>query len=130
MRIANLDKNHLSKYCRSQIERLVPTEDDGKFGLIDMYLKEALHRTERCFSEIKIWPAGELDILHSSQYCTFLYFLSNTIWLREDEKILSTKLFLLNKALNGIECFYEIALPEVFLIGHSIGIVLSKALRE
>jgi serine O-acetyltransferase len=38
-----------------------------------------------------------------------------------------TKLFLLNKALNGIDCFYEIELPEVFFIGHSVGIVLAKA---
>jgi serine O-acetyltransferase len=34
---------------------------------------------------------------------------------------------LLNKALNGIDCFYEIELPEVFFIGHSVGIVLAKA---
>jgi serine O-acetyltransferase len=33
----------------------------------------------------------------------------------------------LNKALNGIDCFYEIELPEVFFIGHSVGIVLAKA---
>ncbi len=31
------------------------------------------------------------------------------------------------KALNGIDCFYEIELPEVFFIGHSVGIVLAKA---
>ena len=29
--------------------------------------------------------------------------------------------------MNGIDCFYEIALPEVFFIGHSVGIVLAKA---
>lgn len=38
-----------------------------------------------------------------------------------------TKLFLLNKALNGIDIFYEIKLPSKFFIGHSLGIVLSKA---
>lgn len=127
MKIENLDEAQLPKYCRTQIERLFPTDDDGRFGLLETHINEALARTERCFSEIRIWPAGQLDILHSSQYCTFLYFLANTIWLRERDKVLPTKLFLLNKALNGIECFYEIMLPDVFLIGHSIGIVLSKA---
>ena len=33
----------------------------------------------------------------------------------------------MNKALNGIDLFYEIAMPEVFYIGHSVGIVLAKA---
>jgi serine O-acetyltransferase len=33
----------------------------------------------------------------------------------------------MNKAFNGIDLFYEIAMPEVFYIGHSAGIVLAKA---
>jgi serine O-acetyltransferase len=33
----------------------------------------------------------------------------------------------MNKAFNGIDLFYEIAMPEVFYIGHSVGIVLAKA---
>jgi serine O-acetyltransferase len=33
----------------------------------------------------------------------------------------------LNKALNSIDLFYEIEMPEVFFIGHSVGIVLAKA---
>jgi serine O-acetyltransferase len=37
------------------------------------------------------------------------------------------QLFLLNKALNAIDCIYEIELPETFFIGHSVGIVLAKA---
>jgi len=39
----------------------------------------------------------------------------------------STRLFLLNKALNGIDMFYEIAMPDIFALGHSTGIVLAKA---
>jgi len=38
-----------------------------------------------------------------------------------------TRLFLLNKALNNIDCFYEILLPPHFYFGHTSGIVLSKA---
>jgi len=66
-------------------------------------------------------------VLHSSQYCIFLYYLANTIWCKEQTRTVCTKLFALNKALNAIDCFYEIELPEVFFIGHSVGIVLVKA---
>ena len=34
---------------------------------------------------------------------------------------------MLNKALNGIDLFYEIEMPPVFFIGHSVGIVFAKA---
>ncbi|WP_454849414.1 hypothetical protein [Rhizobium binxianense] len=126
MKIVNLEDDKLAAYCRRQIEHLFPTGADAQLGLIDAHLEEALRRTERCFSEIMIWRPGELDVLHSSQYCMFLYFLSNTIWRREQATSVCTKLFLLNKALNSIDCFYELQLPEVFIIVHSVGIVLTK----
>ncbi|NIZ75185.1 hypothetical protein DL568_25930, partial [Escherichia coli] len=52
---------------------------------------------------------------------------SNTIWRHGGPEEVCTKLFLLNKALNGIDCFYEIEMPDIFFIGHSAGIVLAKA---
>jgi serine O-acetyltransferase len=76
---------------------------------------------------VRLWRPGEFDYLHSSQYTTFLYYLANTLWHAGADPRLCTKLFLLNKALNGIDCYYEIELPEVFFIGHSVGIVLAKA---
>ena len=67
------------------------------------------------------------DHLHSSQYTIFLYYLANTLWRAGGERAVCNKLFGLNKALNGIDLFYEIEMPEVFFIGHSVGIVLAKA---
>jgi serine O-acetyltransferase len=74
-----------------------------------------------------MWRTGEFDYLHSSQYAIFLYFLANTLWRSNGDQRLCTKLFFLNKALNGIDCFYEISMPDIFFIGHSVGIVLAKA---
>ena len=74
-----------------------------------------------------MWTPGRFDHLHSSQYTIFLYYLANTIWRGGGERAVCNKLFGLNKALNGIDLFYEIELPEVFFIGHSVGIVLAKA---
>lgn len=99
-------------------------------GVIDAHLPEAMVRVQHCVDQVSMWPAGRFNHLNSSQYCQYLYFLSNTIWRTDRGELageVATRLFLLNKALNGIDLFYEIALPEVFFIGHSVGIVLAKA---
>ena len=127
MKIINIDKSLLAEYVCNQICSLLPLGEDPELKLIDLHLEEALRRLNQCISSVKAWKAGEFDILHSSQYCTFLYFLSNTIWRKEQSKNLCTKIFQLNKALNAIDCFYEIELPNIFFIGHSVGIVLAKA---
>ncbi len=127
MNIVNLEPSRLADYVRAQIVAVAPTGHDPELGLIDTHLPEALARLERCLASIRMWRAGEFDVLHSSQHCTFVYYLANTIWVHEHARSVCTKLFLLNKAHHAIDCFYEIVLPEVFFIGHSPGIVLAKA---
>lgn len=124
----NLDRVSLVSYVVTQISNLCP---DGRatstYALIDRYMDSALARLAVCINAVKTWTPGVFDYLHSSQYCTFLYFLSNTIWQESKDIETATKLFLLNKHLNGIDLFFEIAMPDIFFIGHSTGIVLSKA---
>ncbi|MFC5760078.1 MULTISPECIES: hypothetical protein [unclassified Rhizobium] len=127
MEILNLEASRLAAYCCEQIRRLIPFGDETEFGLVEKHLPEALRRLDHCISNVAVWKAGRFDILHSSQYCIFLYYLANTIWKHEKAAALCTKLFLLNKQLNAIDLFYEIEMPEVFFIGHSVGIVLAKA---
>ncbi|NGZ05832.1 MAG: hypothetical protein G8237_05690 [Magnetococcales bacterium] len=127
MRIINLSANELSRYCRTQLLHWFPNGEDVELSLIDRYLHQALERLEYCIAHVRIWTPGEFDVLHSTQYCTFLYYLANTIWRAERAQSVCTKLFLLNKSLNAIDLFYEIELPEIFLIGHSVGIVFAKA---
>jgi serine O-acetyltransferase len=117
----------LDYVCR-QLDHFFP---DGRLAdarpALESALPEALQRLARCIDAVRWWPHGEFDHLHSSQYTTFLYFLANTLWRAGSERALCNKLFGLNKALNGIDLFYEIEMPEVFFIGHSVGIVLAKA---
>lgn len=115
----------LSEYVVRQIASYFP---DG-FEVKDTILKNiqtAIKRTEQCISVIKSWRDRGFDYLISGQYATFLYFLSNSIWKssgRVDEAI---RIFLLNKALNGIDLFCEIEMPRYFLIGHTVGMVFAK----
>lgn len=127
--LLSIHRHQLSEYVVKQMRNLVPlaSGDEDDLGLIAAHLDEALNRVQRCIDEVRMWKAGHFDILHSSQYCIFLYYLANSIWRREQRRDVCTRLFLLNKALNGIDLFYEIEMPEVFFIGHSVGIVLAKA---
>jgi serine O-acetyltransferase len=128
VKLHNTMSNSLGRYVAAQVRALFPIEDDGILeGMIEAHVPEALRRVGTCIDDVRMWRPGEFDVLHSSQYCTFLYYLANTIWRREGNSTVCTRLFCLNKALNGIDCFYEIELPEVFFIGHSVGIVLAKA---
>ncbi|TXH71058.1 MAG: serine acetyltransferase [Thiothrix sp.] len=63
---------------------------------------------------------------NSDHYAMFLYFLSNTLY-KNNKIIEATKIFLLNKALHGIDAFYSIVLPEIFYFVHPIGTILGNA---
>ena len=117
----------LLRYVVRQLDHLFPDEAASVHDMLDAHLDTALLRLERCINAVRMWKPGQFDALHSSQYTIFLYYLANTLWRSGGDPRVCTKLFLLNKALNGIDCFYEIELPEVFFIGHSVGIVLAKA---
>ena len=127
LKLVSGHRDSLPRYVERQLANLFPDGAPGVREAIDAHLDEALARLERCIGAVRMWREGEFDCLHSSQYTTFLYYLANTLWRNGADPRVCTKLFLLNKALNGIDCFYEIELPEVFFIGHSVGIVLAKA---
>jgi serine O-acetyltransferase len=121
----SLDRHELARYVRAQLDTFFP--DGGSTALVPLALDEALEHLAPSIQAVKLWTSGCFDHLHSSQYCMFLYWLARGIWLREADRPLCNKLFGLNKALNGIDLFYEIAMPDIFFIGHSAGIVLAKA---
>lgn len=126
-RLVSLTRGGLLGYLERQLAHLLPDDAPGVREAIDAHLDEGLGRTGRCVDQVRMWRHGEFDHLHSTQYALFLYYLSNTMWRAGVDPRICTRLFLLNKALNGIDCFHELELPEVFFIGHSVGIVLAKA---
>ncbi|SEI24272.1 hypothetical protein AB3464_08630 [Pseudomonas asplenii] len=128
MKLVNSSRGELVDYTTGQLAVFFP---DGRSapikGIIEQHIDEALARLQRCINAVQTWEQDHFNYLHSSQYCTYLYFLANTLWRNTQEIEVPTKLFLLNKLLNGIDMFYEIAMPDIFFIGHSTGIVLAKA---
>ncbi len=120
-------REELLNYLTAQLDTFFPDGQQGTKKILDSSIDQALSRLENCINGVQMWQPNQFDYLHSSQYAIFLYYLSNSIWQQEGPLRTCVKLFYLNKALNGIDCFYEITMPEIFFIGHSVGIVLAKA---
>jgi len=128
MDLKGTDRGRLLDYVAAQINQWFPDHYAGDVRpAIDRDLDSALDRLRTCLTGVRVWRPGEFDYLHSSQYTIFLYYLANTIWRNRQQENPCTKLFYLNKALNGFECFYDNDLPDVFFVGHSVGVVLVRA---
>jgi len=128
MKLRGHSRATLIAYVTAQCDAVVPDGREAVFrALVEAHIDEALERLNRCTNACAPWRPDEFNVLQSSQHTIFLYYLANTIWTRSGDTEGPTRLFLMNKAFNGIDLFYEIAMPEVFYIGHSVGIVLAKA---
>lgn len=115
----------IQSYVSRQLQNIIPENDIRQLNA--HVVTQAILRTNYCTSKIKASGKDRFDYLNSGQYATFLYFLSRELWLFDRNSIDATRVFLLNKALNGIDLFYEIEMPNVFLIGHTVGMVFAKA---
>lgn len=65
-------------------------------------------------------------ILNTTVYAVFLYHLAHIIGLGGEVE-LADKLYYLNKIINCVEWYWNIELPEHFVVEHPIGTVLGKA---
>lgn len=127
MRLLHSSRDGLLDYVAAQLAHFFPDRGGDARPVLDRDLDEALARLGRSINAARMWTPDEFDYLHSSQYTMFLYFLANTVWRNQENERLCTKLFYLNKALNGIDLFYRIKMPDIWFIGHSVGVVFADA---
>ncbi|HZP83014.1 MAG TPA: hypothetical protein VFB21_15345 [Chthonomonadaceae bacterium] len=118
------------RYLIRQLESFFP--DGRSLENVAPVVRRALERVEVCFRSINLPGYSRegtacFNYLHTDQYAAFLYLASNTAWKDFEDVTLASKLFALNKALNGIVCMYDTILPDIFLLMHTVGIVLGKA---
>jgi serine O-acetyltransferase len=93
---------------------------------------QALHRTENCFSHIRRRYYAEgvdtlFDHLNGDHMASFLYFYGNTVWRETGDADLPTRLFYVNKIMHGLDLFYSVNMPDVFMLVHPVGTVLGNA---
>ncbi len=65
-------------------------------------------------------------INHSDEYATFLIFLAKEFYLNEYIE-LAESVYLFNRRLNSLDCFYTREMPDVFHLEHPLGSVIGQA---
>lgn len=130
--ILSLEKHELIRYISRQVDCFFPDSLPVNRVEVDRCIDLVLDRVSFCFSAVssryfQVNGQTRFNHLHSDQYAMFLYFLTNTLYKEQADTRLCEKLFYLNKLLNGIDVFYEVELPEIFLFSHPLGTVLGRA---
>lgn len=128
---SSLDAQGLATYAAAQVNAMFPDPEPVAAGDLRSAVDVALARLDHCFSHIenRYFFDGESTVfshLHGDQYAMWLYFLSNELHRQGGPASVCSKLFLLNKALHGLDAFYEVELPSVFLLVHPLGTVLGR----
>lgn len=132
MRFHHFDKEQLNSLTVSQLNHFFNDGDPVDGVLLKKYQTDAIDRLYSCFIHIKKPYFFEnnkvvFNYLHGDHYAMYLYLLCNTIWKLDKNEKLASKIFLLNKALHGVDAFYGVDLPEIFLFVHPLGTVLGRA---
>lgn len=126
----SLEKTALLNYVNCHLQHFFP-DGNQHHEVLSSIFDKAIERLTYCFSNInrKYYQQDkktEFNHLNSDHYASFIYLLSNEAW-QDDAIYLAEKLFYLNKALNGLDCFYSVKLPKVFMFVHPVGTVLGHA---
>ena len=117
-RLINLTFKQLSNFW-------TVTSDEKE--LLEKYIKVATDRSRHCIQNVNNKHFnGEINPLHSGQWCIFLYFLSNTL-SSESHKELADKVYYLNKVMHSVDIYHEVNLPSVFFLEHPVGSVFGRA---
>lgn len=130
--VINISNQELSEYVAGQLNNFYPTKEQVSSKYIFELQKVALERIDYCFSKInmKYFYDGKntlFNYLNGDQYSMYLYIMSYIANEDFQDTAIAEKLYLLNKALHGIDAFYEVKLPKIFLFIHPVGTVLGRA---
>ena len=127
----SLTVKELDTYLKRLVSHFVPDGYETKHDT-QYLLERSLDRIEHCFSRIerKYYQDSHgvvFDHLNGDHMASLLWFYSNTIWKETGDEEMPTRLFYINKALHGIDLFYSVQMPDVFLLVHPVGTVIGKA---
>ena len=127
-----LSRDVLAAYVARQLDHFFPDDFPATQREIGRGLDAALERLAAIVGAVReplFHRAGEpwFDHLHSDQYAMFLYLIANELGTNGGSTEVAAKCYLLNKALHGLDVFYGVKLPRMFLFFHPVGTVLGRA---
>ena len=118
----------LARYVARQLDSQFPAEGvNADAEQIAELLPRALERLRPILAAVRNFEPGAFNHFNSLQYASFLYLLGNEQWRARPTDALADRLFCLNRALNSIDLFYAVQMPEVFFLSHGLGAVLGNA---
>lgn len=130
----SLSGEELGDYVARQLSLFFP--DGYECGpCLRSHTAEALSRLGHCLTN-SVWfsertgPSAvrpTFNHLFSDHYATYLYYLANTIAINGGDRKVADKIFCLNKALHALDIYYEVKMPEIFTLSHSVGTVIGRA---
>ncbi len=99
--------------------------------LLEKNVDDVLQKLDICFSSIKNKYYNSngkttFNPYHSGQYTIFLYYFSHAV-SNAGAGELASKIYYLNKIMNGVDLYYEIELPPIFFLEHPVGSVMGRA---
>lgn len=125
----NLSQSALVGLTLKQLRNFFPVSQEEE-QLFVQSMERVMRRVEKCFDGTtnKYYHRdGEVyfNPFHSGQYCIYLYWFSRTIF-EAGNSFLADKIYYLNKIMHGCDMFYEVELPEVFMLDHPVGSVIGR----
>ena len=128
--ITSIPKSDIISLLFHQLESFFPISDDEK-DCIRNSMEEVYSRIDYCFDKTsnKYYHRGDdvyFNPFHAGQYTIFLYFCSRIVFLNGNS-LLADKIYYLNKIMNSCDLFYEIELPDYFMLDHPQGTVMGRA---
>lgn len=118
----------LDHYIARQLDNMFP---EGGFeqdlALIAPLMERAMARMRPILAAVCAFTPDAFNRFNSLQYTSLLYLVGNEEFRRNGHSELAARLFYLNRALNAIDLFYAVEMPEVFFVSHGLGAVLGNA---
>lgn len=127
-------KDYKNEMLLDPVRRMVGITE-GEQAAIDAAIENAWNRCRYCFDHVNNprFNAGGVQLYHTVQYSMFLYFLANEIFEscikgkndNMDAQNICDKLQMVNMSLSGADIFYEHRMPDIFLMAHTSGAVIT-----
>ena len=128
--ITSIPKENIVPLLYHQLESFFPLDEQEK-ECINSCLGGVISRITTCFygTTNKYYHRnGDVyfNPFHAGQYTIFLYFYSREVFLKGNS-LLADKIYFLNKIMSSCDLFYEVELPDVFILDHPQGTVMGRA---
>lgn len=127
-----LSVDQLKTLLAKQLENLFLFDADSELAALNAAVDTALARCETCFGQTpnKYYQRDNqayFNPYHSGQYTIYLYFVSRALFESGRHRTLADRVYYLNRSLNSVDLFYEVALPDIFFLDHPLGSVMGRA---